>query len=112
MRLKTVIAALVACIALGLPSTALATSPTQDAYGGIAGQQEGGGNSPSQAVVNATETSSAVPAVAVAETPASSSGTLPFTGLEVGVIAVVGLCLIGGGVALYRTSRSRRDLRA
>jgi hypothetical protein len=118
MKIKTAVAAAIACLALAVPGTALAISPTQDAYGGVAGQQEEGGNggnhgnnaanqtSPAQdessapEVVAETET---VPVEAVAAT--ESGGSLPFTGLEVGVIALAGLFLVGGGAVLYRLSR-------
>lgn len=38
-----------------------------------------------------------------------SSGTLPFTGLQLGVFAVVGLALLAGGLLLRATSRRRPD---
>jgi hypothetical protein len=36
------------------------------------------------------------------------AGTLPFTGAELGIFALVGLALIGGGIALRQTARSKR----
>lgn len=104
MRLKTAVTALVACLALAVPSAALAASPTQDAYGGTAGQQEGGGNTPSSTSPGSETAGTSPEAVAVAATT-ESSGTLPFTGLEVGLIALAGVALLGGGVVLYRVSR-------
>jgi hypothetical protein len=119
MKSKTAVAAIVACLALAVPSAALAISPTQDAYGGVAGQQESGGNSGNQSSNNTTspeaevlgattESEPATEAAAAVATP-EASGSLPFTGLEVGVIALVGLALIGGGVMLYRTSRHNQQ---
>jgi len=108
MRLKTAVAALalIACLALVVPAgAALAASPTQDAYSGVLpAQTQGGDNGPSAG----TE------AVAVSEEPVSTAevesvsggNTLPFTGLEVGIIALAGVILIGGGLALYRFSRT------
>jgi LPXTG-motif cell wall-anchored protein len=112
MKLKTTIAAAVACFVLAVPSAALAVSPTQDAYSGIAGQQQGGGGS-----VPSSSSSSPV-AVAVSEPSATSSGeaattssgTLPFTGFEVGAIALVGVALLGGGILLFRYSRRTEPL--
>lgn len=119
MKFKTAVAAAIACLALAVPGTALAISPTQDAYGGVAGQQEEGGNggnnganqtSPSQSESTAPEVvaeTTPVPSVeAVATTESGSS--LPFTGLEVGVIALAGLFLVGGGAVLYRFSRQNQ----
>jgi cobalamin biosynthesis Mg chelatase CobN len=113
MKLRTGIVAAVACLMLILPGTALAQSPTADAYSGLAGQQQqGGGGSPTTTPTTTTTgtaeaVSSDVAAVPVAETTTSpsSSGSLPFTGFEVGVIALIGMALLGGGVVLYRMSR-------
>ncbi len=108
MRLRTAVIAAVACIALAVPSSALAISPTQDAYSGIAGQQEGGNGSPtSTSPVVSAESSGGDGEVEPVST--SGSGTLPFTGLELGLIAVAGIALLGGGLALYRISRNRPE---
>lgn len=37
--------------------------------------------------------------------PAQESGTLPFTGLDVGIVVLMGLALVGTGVVLRRTTR-------
>jgi hypothetical protein len=124
MKFKAAVSVAVACLALALPSAALAMSPTQDAYGGVAGQQENGGssgpngnkpaNQASPAQNESTSPESEVLGVTAESTPAAaveavatteSSSSLPFTGLEVGVIALVGVFLIGGGAVLYRISR-------
>jgi hypothetical protein len=82
-------------LALMLAGTAYAETPTGDTYGGLAGIAQGpsGGD-------NAEE-----PAVA-AEAAADTSGELPFTGLQLGVFAVVGAGLLGTGLILRRTARS------
>jgi LPXTG-motif cell wall-anchored protein len=111
MKLKTGIVAAVTCLMLVLPGAALAQSPTADAYSGLAGQQQqgGGGSNPTTTTTtNPTNAvSSDVAAVPVAETTSSpsSSESLPFTGFEVGAIALIGVALLGGGVVLYRMSR-------
>jgi hypothetical protein len=40
-------------------------------------------------------------------TPPASSDKLPFTGMDVGVIALVALALVGTGVGLRRATASR-----
>lgn len=92
MKLKAATILAVLCAVLAVPGTALATSPTQDAYSGVAGVQQSS-NQPVAAVeVGPVST----------EEVESSGATLPFTGLEVGVIALVGAVLLGGGVLMYR----------
>ena len=86
--------ALVACcvLALSVAGSALAQTPTDDAYpspGDLAGVTQGGNGG------NGGPTATA-----------SDSGTLPFTGLELGVFALVGAGLLGTGLILHRTLRS------
>jgi hypothetical protein len=80
----------VALLSLAFASPAFGESATQDAYGGIAGSQEFTGGSGSNAAL-ASDT--------------SESGTLPFTGLDVGLIALVGAGLVGTGLVIRRTNR-------
>jgi hypothetical protein len=107
MKLRMAIAAAVACCALAVPALSQAeVSPTQDAYSGVAGQQQsssGGGPSSGAAPVQAA---AVVPVAASEESvEVSSGGTLPFTGLELGALAVVAAGLLGAGAVLYRLSR-------
>jgi ABC-type Fe3+-siderophore transport system permease subunit len=83
-------------LALALASPALAQSPTQDAYGGTLGEQVGGGGNGAPA-----------PEQAPAETApaAKETGSLPFTGFEVGIIVLAGIALAGAGYTLRRTTR-------
>jgi hypothetical protein len=37
----------------------------------------------------------------------SAQSTLPFTGLNVGVLVVVGVALFGGGIVIRRTIRTQ-----
>jgi hypothetical protein len=53
----------------------------------------------------AKTTSSARPTPTAASTP--SKGTLPFTGLQVGLVAAAGLALVGTGLGLRRLGHSR-----
>ncbi len=91
MKLKAATILAVICAVLAVPGTALATSPTQDAYSGVAGVQQSS-NTPPAVEVGPVST----------EEVESSGATLPFTGLEVGLIALVGVALLGGGVVMYR----------
>ena len=84
MNIKSLIA-IVCVLALMVPSAALAQSSTDQGYGGagaIAGQIDTGG--PSEAPVTTTE----------------ESGSLPFTGADLGVLAAAGgmLMLLGFGL--------------
>jgi hypothetical protein len=112
MKLRMVIAAAVACCALAVPSLAVAeVSPTQDAYSGVAGeQQSSSGGGPTSGAGQVQVVDAAVPAAGEASVEASSGGTLPFTGLELGVIVLVAAGLIGGGAVLYRVSRRQHPL--
>jgi hypothetical protein len=78
---------LVAVLAIAAP--AYAQSVTQDVYQGEAGAQQGGG-----------DTGGAVQA-------ADSGGSLPFTGSELGIVALVGAALVGGGYAMRRVAHFR-----
>jgi hypothetical protein len=79
--------------ALALPATAVAQS-SLNGYSNIAGVSTGG-NSP---------TSGNAPTTVV---KSSSSGSLPFTGLEVGLVAGGGALLLGAGLALRRIGAQR-----
>jgi hypothetical protein len=108
MKFKTAISLLVVCALFVIPGAAFAASPTSDAYSGVAGVHQGGNNTPpSDGVDAATEEVAPVAEVApVSEEEVATAGsTLPFTGLNVGILAVVGLGLIGGGTVLYRMNR-------
>jgi hypothetical protein len=94
MKLKTATILAVICAVLAVPGTALATSPTQDAYSGVAGVQQSSNQPVAAAAVEVGPVST--------EEVESSGATLPFTGLEVGLIALVGAALLGGGVVMYR----------
>jgi hypothetical protein len=95
----------VAVLSLAFATSALGESATEDAYGGTAGVQQfdegegnsGGGNSGTEATTETVEPSS---------TESSSSGSLPFTGLDVGLIALAGVALVGTGLLVRRATRS------
>jgi opacity protein-like surface antigen len=73
-------------ILLSTAAPALATSPSQSAYGGT------GNNQLSQVQSNTASK--------------SSSGSLPFTGLNVSTLAGIAVLLVGAGLALRMKTRS------
>ncbi|MGN6188754.1 MAG: hypothetical protein ACTHOE_07635 [Conexibacter sp.] len=87
----------VVAVALALAAPAYAQNAVSDAYagkgGGIVGTVEGG-NGPT------ASTPQQVKAV-----NSSNSGSLPFTGLDIGLLAVGGIALVGVGVGLRRFAR-------
>ncbi|HET8754569.1 MAG TPA: hypothetical protein VFM58_01075 [Solirubrobacteraceae bacterium] len=91
MRMS-VLAVLAACFVLALGGTALAQdNPTTDAYGGVLGNE----------VENSGDTTANVQEVG----GESSSGSLPFTGMQVGLVALVGIGLVSLGFAMRRGTR-------
>jgi hypothetical protein len=112
--LRAVIAMAVLAAAFVLPAQALAqtncanagSDPTAAQYCSISGVQTGGdGNTPKVKDVSNVSTSSVTPSgTAAVET--SSSGSLPFTGLDVGILLLVAVVLTGTGLALRRLTAS------
>lgn len=73
--------------ALAVPGAAAASS----GYTNVAGVNEGG------------DGSSGAPSAVASTGEPSSTGVLPFTGLELGLMLGAGVVLVGTGVALRRT---------
>jgi len=88
-------------LALVMATTASAQStPAQDVYnpnGDVLNVVSGGGTSPSSG--------SGAPAQTETGTTAASTGSLPFTGFEAGLVAVAGIALLGAGFAMRRIAR-------
>jgi hypothetical protein len=75
----------------GPAAMAQEVSPTGDQYErGIVATASGGGPAEPGAAVQSTE----------------SAETLPFTGLDVGAIVVIGIALVGAGLVIRRVSRA------
>ena len=91
----------VACLAIAAPS--YAQGPTQDAYGGVLGQQGDVGSSGPAAGIEQGAQQGAEQGGAVKK--AGSSGRLPFTGLQLGLVLVAGTGLLGGGLVVRRMTR-------
>ena len=83
------------------PAASFAASATQDAYNDDTNVVQDNTDTGSNANTKPQATSQAQPATT------SSSGSLPFTGLEAGLIAAAGLGLAGTGVALRRAAREQ-----
>jgi hypothetical protein len=92
-------AVLAVAFMLALGGTALAQdSPTGDAYGGVLGEE----------VQNTADTTADTPPPATTTNQVevgASEGSLPFTGLEIAVVALAGLGLVGLGFAMRRGTR-------
>jgi len=95
----SLVAVLAVAFVLVLGGTALAQdSPTQDAYGGVLGNE----------VENSGDTTANVQEVGGDSTSpggTSPGGTLPFTGLQVGLVVLVGIGLVSLGFAMRRGTR-------
>lgn len=87
----------VVAIALAIAAPAYAQNAVSDTYagkgGGIVGTVESG-NGPT----------ASTPQQVQATNP-SGSGSLPFTGLDIGLLAIGGVALVGVGVGLRRFAR-------
>lgn len=92
--MKHALVLLVATAALAVPASSFAQA---DGYNNVAGTTGGGNPSATAPAVAGAETQSAT-------VSADSGGeSLPFTGLEVGVILAVGAVLLVSGLMLRRT---------
>jgi hypothetical protein len=75
-------------------------SPTQDAYGGVLGNEVETTNSNTEATTEAATTEGTEAATAQV-----GGDELPFTGLELGLVALAGIGLVALGFAMRRTTR-------
>lgn len=103
MRLLVVLA-MVFTLVLG--GTALAQqNPTQDGYGGVLGEEvsnsdDGGGGSPPPPPADDDDEG-----VVVTQAAEGGGGSLPFTGLELGLVALAGFGLVTLGFVMRRSTR-------
>jgi hypothetical protein len=99
--MKKVFALLVVMAMLALPAAAFAgTGPGYGTPSGTVQTTIENGTSPKKATQS-------VPAAATSTPAAPSKGSLPFTGLQVGLVAIAGLALVGTGVGLRKLGSSR-----
>jgi len=90
-RMGLLFVAMLACALLvPVAASAQTVTPTDEQYQeGVLGVASGSTNDPGSA--------------------ATSSGELPFTGLDVAAIAVIGIGLVGAGFAIRRAARAGDD---
>lgn len=106
--MKKLIALLAMLAMLGVPAAASAQGVGYGSPGGSvqATLDDAGDGSPPPSQPRAADTSSSpnsTPAAAAnVQAPAQDEGTLPFTGLEVGLVAIAGLALVATGIGLRR----------
>lgn len=89
--------ALIAVVALTLfvvAAPAFGQSAVSDTYGG-----KGGG------IVGTVDSGNGPSASVPQQTVSSEKGSLPFTGLDIGLLALGGVALVGVGVGLRRVAR-------
>jgi hypothetical protein len=105
--------AILGSLAVAGPSFAQ-SSPAQDVYGngGVLGVVNGGGPAdivPTPGTANGhgtIPTRTTIPTERGSNTPpATTTGSLPFTGFQAGLVALIGLGLLGGGIAMRRVAR-------
>jgi hypothetical protein len=90
------VAAVLVVITLTAPAAAMATSPTTDQYG-----------SRSQQIAATGSGGSSGGGASATTTGHRTSGSLPFTGLDLGVLALAAVALLGAGIALRRYSHAK-----
>ena len=86
--MRTITRFLVCAVAILALAAGPAFAQTEDAYNGLAGAQQGGGGD-----------------AAAADT----GGSLPFTGLELALVAIAGAGLLGVGYVVRRASNPRES---
>ena len=109
MRVAATFMLILLTMALSAPVALAQTSPAAQGYDrelGVIGEIEQV-QPPEDNAPAATPTPA--PAPAPAPVPAASEGDLPFTGLEIGLVAAMGAALLGTGLVLRRTSRRGSD---
>jgi len=90
-RFTAVFAAVLASVTLAFSGLAVAQTPSDDAYSGLAAEQQAAAGGDGGGPVGTTAT--------------AEEGSLPFTGFEVGIALLAGTALIGTGLLVRRASR-------
>ena len=92
-------------LAFGAPA-ALAASPSAKGYDetlGVIGEIET--QQPTDDTSTTPTGTTPTPAPTPEPTPVQESGNLPFTGLDVGIVVLMGIALVGTGFVLRRSTR-------
>lgn len=101
-KIALTLTALLLLFSLG--GSALAQTPTQRGYPEADVLGEVGEVSQDAPVEDNAPSAAPVAQAAPTQAPETAGGSLPFTGLEVGIVALMGMALLGTGVALRRSS--------
>jgi hypothetical protein len=102
-RMKKFLAVMGATALLAFAAPAAFAESGSEGYGGsnvVAGLEQGGGNDTGPPVQAAPV--QAAPVAAPVQAAADEGGSLPFTGADLGVLAVAGGLLLGLGLGLRR----------
>lgn len=92
--------ALIASLAMLIPGAAVASAnSTSSSYG----QHD------VQSVIATRTPATTTAAVTTASNNTSAAGSLPFTGLDIGALALGGVVLLGAGVAVRRMSATEKQ---
>ena len=100
---KTLVAA-IAAVSFATAAPAFADDSSLDGYGGPGANVLSEIQQPTGEAKTA-ETPKAAPKAAAAESREAPGGSLPFTGLDLGLLGVAGAGLLGLGVAMRRLTR-------
>jgi hypothetical protein len=104
--MRTLVATAVVLLLVAAPAVAQAVNPTEQGYSAPAGTtQQQITSTPSPSATVSPGTTGKVTPVAAKKAAAPSSSSLPFTGLELGLVLAAGAGLLGFGLALRRLSR-------
>jgi hypothetical protein len=110
--MRSFLALLLAALLMGgFAATASAQSPTQDAYGGVLGEQVEDEGTPAAPKSDDEGTSGpqsgaeGQTVLASTNVQTSSGDSLPFTGLDLAVVVLIGVSLVGLGFGLRWASR-------
>jgi hypothetical protein len=98
MRINLV-AILAMVFTLALAGSALAQdNPTEDAYGGVLGEEVASNDDSGGSAEN-------TPATVQVQQGADANGSLPFTGLELGLVVLAGIGLVSLGLVMRHQTR-------
>lgn len=97
------------------PATIVPTAPgnpgpTGDEPAGVLGERDSGSAAPVQGASEAPETAPSVAPVSTGAQPIATTGRLPFTGLDMGLLAIGSLLLVAAGIGLRRLGRTSPGL--
>ena len=105
--MKKTLLALIVGLAVMIPSVALGASSSCQAYGGKTCPTSNTTTTAPAPTTGAATTGT--PTVSAGTTATTSSGTLPFTGLDLAALLVGASVLLGGGLVVRYLSRDQHN---